>query len=155
MINEAIDSTMCAGDDLSGGLFELSDLELGLILGGNEPGYAQTDPNANALDLRSSPPPTQYNSNDMRADIGLIADTTGLGAAAGTAIPAVGTTAGAAGGLAFGAGMVLEERFHVVDYVVSRAQEAAEWVGDFFEGERMGETTVEHFRGVTTVEHIR
>lgn len=68
----------------------LSDLELGMILGGQEPGYQENNPNGNGWDLTGSSPPAQYGATELRADMGLLADTTGLGVVAGSAVPVVG-----------------------------------------------------------------
>lgn len=74
----------------------------------------------------------------------------------GHRVEVLGAGPGALVGAAFGAGMIAEERFNIVDNTVQVVQDFGNWVGDLFEGgERQGVTTVEHIRGSTTVEHVR
>jgi len=85
-----------AGSDFLGEAMALTDEDLGLILGGDD---------------------EFYSSQDLKSDMGTMADAAAVGAVLGSAIPGVGTAIGAGMGMAFGAGMVAEERFQVVENV--------------------------------------
>jgi hypothetical protein len=138
MNNEANGYTVLSMDASDGEQVALTDVELGLILGGYEPGYneQQNNPSGNALDLRDS---AQQSSplDTMTKDAGTIANYTdagaGIGNLAGTIIGGPGSESaqqlqslGAAAGTAFGIGVVFTEHFG--EQIFDAGARAIEWV---------------------------